>query len=210
MKITTLVYKQGFSANTHLLYLTNSEIVAFDLGQSTDSFARYLKNHELSLRAVFLTHGHFDHIAFVDNIPENIPVYIHYADRELLTNPYKNCSNNMWNPIKCKRKIIDLQDSDIIKIGSAEIKVINTPFHTMGSSMFLINESYLISGDTLFKGSIGRSDLPTSSPRLMPNSLKKIISLYKEYGDLKVYPGHGENTTLRHEIGNNYYLKNIN
>ncbi|MCH5180909.1 MAG: MBL fold metallo-hydrolase [Erysipelotrichales bacterium] len=209
MKISTLVYENEFCANTHVLYLNEHEVVAFDLGQSTDSFSRYLKKRNLTLIAVFLTHGHFDHIRYIDKIDRNIPVYIHKDDVELISNAYKNCSVALDIPVECKREVIPLEDNDIVEIKDYKIKIINTPFHTNGSSVYLINNAALISGDTLFKGSIGRSDLPSSSPRLINSSLRKILDLYLKYGDMNVYPGHDENTTLKQEIERNFYFKNI-
>ena len=209
MKISTLVYEKEFAANTHILYVSENEVIAFDLGQSSDSFSRYLTKNNLKLLAVFLTHGHFDHIRYINKIPHNVPIYIHYSDLELISNSYKNCSKDFGIPFEYDLDIIPLDDMDIVEIKNYKIQIINTPFHTSGSSLYLINDSALISGDTLFKGCIGRSDLPTSSPRLINDSLKKIIDIYLKYGDMNVYPGHEENTTLKQEVERNLYLKNI-
>ncbi|MCH5171653.1 MAG: MBL fold metallo-hydrolase [Erysipelotrichales bacterium] len=209
MKISTLVYEKEFTSNTHVLYLNDHEVIAFDLGQCTDSFSRYLEKKNLTLIAVFLTHGHFDHIRYIDKIPKEIPIYIHRDDEELISNSYKNCSKDFDTAFEYDREVIPLDDFEIVEIKDYKIQIINTPFHTLGSSVYLINNSALISGDTLFKGTIGRSDLPTSSPRFINDSLKKILDIYLKYGDMNVYPGHGENTTLKQEVEKNFYFKNI-
>lgn len=209
MKITTLVYEGEFVSNTNLLYLNEKEVVAFDLGQSNDSFKHYLDKHNLSLVAVFLTHGHFDHIRYIDRISDDIPIYIHKDDEELISDSYKNCSKDFEFAFGYNRKVIPLEDLDIIEIKNYKIQIINTPFHTQGSSLYLINDSALISGDTLFKSVIGRSDLPTSSRRTINSSLKRIINIYQKLGDMNVYPGHGDNTTLKREVERNIFLKNI-
>lgn len=209
MKITTLMYDGEFVAHTHLLYLNDKEVVAFDLGQTNDSFKRYLEKHQLTLVAVFLTHGHFDHIRYINKIDDDIPIYIHESDVELISDVYKNCSKDFDFAFSYDKSVIPLKDLEIIEIKGYKIQIINTPFHTQGSSLYLINESALISGDTLFKSVIGRSDLPTSSRRTINSSLKKIIDIYQKYGDMNVYVGHGENTTLKREIERNIYLRNI-
>lgn len=208
MKIVTLTYTGDLVANTQLLFLNDRDVVAFDLGQRNDSFKRYLENHNLNLKAVFITHGHFDHICGLRFISKDIPLYISKEDAILLTDPYKNCSSEGTHVI-IDNPYIALDALDIIKIDNVEIQVINTPFHTLGSVCYMINHEDLITGDTLFKSVIGRCDLPTSCARFIDKSLKRLKDIYQKYGDMNVYPGHGENTTLKREVEKNFYMRNI-
>lgn len=210
MEIKTLTYAGDLIANTHLLYLDEHDVIAFDLGQTSETFVEYLKKHDLHLLAVFLTHGHFDHIQGLDYINDDVPIYISDIDYPLLTDEYKNCSIEFQKIIHIKHEVIPLSDQEEIKIHAANIKIIFTPFHTAGSAVYLVNEKFLVTGDTLFKGVIGRSDLPTSTPRKEEDSLRRIKKIYEQYGDMPVFPGHGENTTLKREVEKNFYLRNIN
>lgn len=209
MKVTTLTYKDEFIANTHIVYLTDKDVISFDCGQSSKTFINYIASHNLNLKAIFLTHGHFDHIRGLDFIDDTIPVYIALDDLELLNDPYKNCSSEFEDKVSIKRKVFTLSDEEIVTIDGINIQIFNTPFHTLGSSVYLINKEILITGDTLFKSVIGRCDLPTSKARLVDSSLKRIIEIYRQYGDMTVYPGHGDNTTLAREVEKNFYLRNI-
>lgn len=209
MKVTTLTYKDEFIANTHIVYLTDKDVIAFDCGQSSKTFINHIASHNLNLKAIFLTHGHFDHIRGLDFIDDTIPVYIALDDLELLNDPYKNCSSEFEDKVSIKRKVFTLSDEEVVTIDGINIQIFFTPFHTLGSSVYLINKEVLITGDTLFKSVIGRCDLPTSKARLVDSSLKRIIEIYHQYGDMPVYPGHGDNTTLAREVEKNFYLRNI-
>lgn len=211
MKIVTLVYEHESTAHTHLLYLNEKEVVAFDAGQQNDTLIRYLTKRDLTLKAIFLTHGHYDHIRGLKYISDNVPVYIFDEEKDFLENPFLNCSKLIKDEkeVIIDRKLNLLKDLEEITFDDAKITLIHTPFHTSGSVVYLINNEALISGDTLFKGVIGRSDLPTSSVRSIENSLSRIIDIYHKYGDMPVCPGHGENTTLKNEIERNPYLKQL-
>lgn len=204
-KIITLSY-DGLVANTHILFLNDKDVVCFDVGQDKNQLMDYLNNHNLNLLGVFITHGHIDHIRGLPNIDENIPIYIHKDDHHLLNDPYYNLSNLIPPKFSIDREVIEVEDDSCIVIKDTSIKCIHTPFHTLGSCCFLIDDWGLISGDTLFHLSIGRTDLKGGYKHLENNSLKKLLAI-KE--NLLIYPGHGINTTLEIERQKNPFLKNI-
>ncbi|MBN2479036.1 MAG: MBL fold metallo-hydrolase [Parachlamydiales bacterium] len=168
---------------------------AFD---SFDKVLKFLKKHNLKLEKVLLTHSHWDHIADVKKIKDQLSsqIYVHKADAKNLKNPGSDSLSSVLQ-IEGVNPDHFLNDNDIIKIGEIELKVIHTPGHTPGCVCFLNEkEKVLFSGDTLFRGSYGRVDLPTSNPKDMIKSLKKLSKLDK---DIKVIPGHGKTTTMKDE-----------
>lgn len=193
--------------------LANSYIIA-DNGEAAivdpsdpDRVTSIINENDLKVRFIILTHGHFDHITGVDSLVDQFPgsqVLIHPADHGKLADPEKNVSTLFGANVKVKADKFSLTEKDVVKIGNTEIKVMETPGHTEGSIVLMVG-SNLISGDTLFKGSVGRTDLPGSSNEALMGSLKKIMTLSDH---LKVYPGHGEQTVLGEEKKTNPYLQN--
>lgn len=208
MKILTLSYKH-LVCNTHLAFISESEVIAFDLGQANDSFARYINEHHLKVIAVFLTHGHLDHIRGLEYLDKSIPVYMFYSEVPFLEDTYLNCSKEIPPLVNIKRDVIEVIDNQIIKINDHAIKVIHTPFHTSGSCCYLLDNEYMFTGDTLFKNTVGRDDLPTGMPRKKNESLNKLKQMSLSLPNVAIYPGHGANTTLANEILHNPFLKNI-
>lgn len=193
--------------------LANSYIIA-DGGEAvivdpsdTDGIISIVKENDLKVRYIILTHGHFDHITGVDSLVNQYPglkVLIHPADHDKLTDPEKNASTLFGAKVMVKADNFPLAEKDVVKIGNTEIKVMETPGHTEGSIVLLVGNN-LFSGDTLFKGSVGRTDLPGSSSEALLRSLKKITTLSDH---LKVYPGHGESTVFGEEKKTNPYFQN--
>ncbi len=147
---------------------------------------------------ILLTHSHWDHIADTAKLKKafNVPVWIHAEDAPNLEKPGVD-GLPLHFPIEGVKPSGHLADGQVLKVGELEIKVMHTPGHTPGSVCFLLpDEGMLISGDTLFRGRMGRLDLPTGRPGLMKGSLKKIGMLPRE---TRVYPGHGESTTIKEE-----------
>ena len=193
------------AANTYVIY-AESEAIIIDPSQDYDGVISYLDKHHLKLKAILLTHGHFDHFKGVERIVRKypVPVYIHQEDEELLTNQNLNCSYYCGDNVTYEGEVKNVYDKEVLKILPEDILVIHTPYHTMGSVCYYFKESGLLfSGDSLFKGSVGNTALPTSEPRLMKDSLNKLMSLPKE---TKVMPGHGGNTTIGVECSFNRFL----
>jgi len=165
---------------------------------SSKKLIKHAQKLDLQIEVILLTHSHWDHIAEASLLKEMIqaPVFIHNEDAENLKHPGSD-QLPLFFPIKATQPDAFLQDKQIIVVGELEIEVIHTPGHTPGGVCFyLSNQKTLLSGDTLFKGTIGNLNFPTARPELMWVSLKRLAELPK---DTKVFPGHGEPTTIGDE-----------
>ncbi len=200
-----------FACNTYIIGEENGPCVVVDLGENDGVVINYILKHHTSCLGLLLTHGHFDHIRGISNFINkfNCTVFIDEKDEKLLEDSKKNGSVIYGEKISLNlSNLYLLDDEDEINFGNKYyFKVIETPFHTNGSVCFLLkSENALFTGDTLFRGSIGRTDLPEGNEKLISESLKKLINLDK---NLNIYPGHGPMTTLVHELKTNIYLKDI-
>jgi glyoxylase-like metal-dependent hydrolase (beta-lactamase superfamily II) len=164
--------------------------------------------------AALLTHGHLDHTFSIKPLADgyDIPTYIHSEDRRFIADPAGIHGTQFVEQLKGMsfsepRKVEALKDGSQLDLLGLRIRAIHAPGHTRGSLMYLINGEVLISGDVLFKGSIGRTDLPTGSASDMRNTLtKKVLTLDDE---IRVLPGHYGETTIKYERKNNPYLKEL-
>lgn len=203
----------SLAANCYVVYDTNNfEAFLIDPGDSYKKINHFLKDNELILKGIFLTHGHIDHIGathsfLVDN--PNLPVYIHEEDAIFLSSPEMNLSSSfgLERYILKPNVLIKLKNNEEIAIANTTVKCCHFPGHTPGSCMyFLEKESVIFSGDVLFSKSIGRFDLPYGNRVDTINSLRKIKEIEKDY---IIYPGHEEKTSLHDEQTNNPYLLQI-
>ena len=194
-------------ANTYVVFDSNKNCVVIDPSKDNDGIINYIKKNNLNLKSILLTHGHFDHIRGVDRLCDVFPnaiIQIHQLDEKMLSDSYFNGSSSMSDEFVVKHIPALLSGDEIIKDLGDDIKVIHTPFHTKGSvCYYFINNKVLFSGDTLFKNSIGRDDLPNADPTKTFQSLDKIKQLPLE---TKIYPGHGNNTVLKDELNYNCFL----
>jgi hydroxyacylglutathione hydrolase len=201
--------QKEFSSNTYVVGKVGGTCLIIDLGATDSKVLDYIDTHYESVGGILLTHAHFDHIRGIPNLlkhykNQTIPVYLADADKELLTNPSINSSHMTGESVKVSVDTLPVKDGDVIAIKDYRIKVIATPFHTKGSVCYLMeDDNAIFTGDTLFKGSIGRTDCATSQPELVTSSLKKLLSL-KDW--LVVYPGHGNFTRLGEEKKTNPFL----
>ncbi|MEG1992826.1 MAG: MBL fold metallo-hydrolase [Acetivibrio sp.] len=185
---------------------TTKQAIVIDPGDEGDKICAYMKENDLKLMGIFLTHGHFDHITGLQDLKDTMPakVYAAKAEQELLMNPQWNCSESFGNFVTAQ---VDqfLEDGQSIEIASMQIKVLATPGHTRGGVCYYFEqEKVLFSGDTLFFESIGRTDLPTGNGQIILESVaKKLMPLPDE---IQVYPGHGNHTSIGYERRNNPYV----
>lgn len=159
----------------------------------------------LNLKYILLTHGHYDHISAAAKIKKDLKAQIAIAkkEEELLKSNFLNLSSTfIEGGMEVLNADIYLRNNETLLLGDHEIKFISTPGHTVGSGCFIFDRN-IFTGDTLMKDTIGRTDLPTGNFSQMNKSLKKLYNLEGEY---KVYPGHGEFTTLDYERRHNEYM----
>jgi len=192
------------------------ECIIIDPGMPdiSDEITMLVEKHQLKPVASILTHGHLDHTFSIVPLADGyeIPAYIHSEDRRFISDPGGALSPEFMTQIADMnftepRDVRELKNGDEINLLGMHLKAIHAPGHTRGSMMFLLNQEILISGDVLFAGSIGRTDLPTGSAKQMKETLlNKVLPLSD---DLRVLTGHGPETTIKFERKNNPYLKEL-
>ncbi len=193
-----------FQVNCYILHLDLANII-IDPGTDFDIIYRYFDESGTKPDLILNTHGHYDHIGAVDELmgEYGIPFYIHEAEEEIITDPSKNYSSFIdGNQLSLKTYNL-VSSKDMEYFAGLGIEIIHAPGHTPGS-IILAAGGNLFSGDLLFKGGIGRTDLFGGDPLEIKRSLGRLKELD---GGLVVHPGHGEDTVLRDEFEENYYLQ---
>lgn len=184
---------------------TTKDAAVIDPGGDADTILASLREHGLKAVAIINTHGHFDHIGADAELRDatGAPLMVHADDAELLLDSSINFSLMVGDPIDDLKADRLLQDGDEIAVGNLTLKVIHTPGHTRGC-ICLLTDGHLFSGDTLFAGSIGRTDLYGGDREAIERSLtERLLPLPDE---LKVHPGHGPETVLGDEkVANPYF-----
>jgi len=180
--------------------------------EGVDDLLNYLKGNNLEPECILLTHGHFDHVWGVEPLLAvyDIPVYMHPADKGILldgASVFKGMQS--FKSLKHDFPTVDIADGDVLQAGGARWKVLHTPGHTPGGVCFWSEEdSLLLSGDTLFAGSIGRTDLVGGDYDVLMESIRtKLLPLP---GDTDVIPGHGQPTSIAREGQTNPFLHPFN
>ena len=199
LRISTWI---GDTTNCYIVFDQKSqEIMVIDLAGDVDKIIEMINILKGKLKYIYLTHCHGDHIAGVPELKEKMggKVLIHRDECEGLNNKKINLTEFMEGIPEIE---IDadsrLDDGDLIHLGDLEFKVIHTPGHTKGgSSLYSASEKLLFSGDTLFRGTWGRTDLPTSDFNQIMDSITKKLLVLPE--DTIVYPGHGKSTMIGNE-----------
>lgn len=211
MTMITRMFTVGeFQTNCYVLNCEQTkETIIIDPGFANNFEAQkifsYLVENALATKLVLNTHGHPDHTIGNGIVKEkfHVPIYIHERDAHMLGKSGKKIAGffglESFSPPADKQ----LQDGDLVKFGRIQLKVMCTPGHSRGS-ISLLGEKEVFTGDTLFSGSIGRTDFPDSSEDDMRFSLKKLAILPDHF---VVYPGHGPATTIGEEKRNNPFLQ---
>ncbi len=186
--------------------------IIIDTALSVEALMNFLKERNLDPEALILTHGHGDHIAGVGPLRKNfekIKVCIHKADAEMLTDSARNFSSFLGKKVEALPADIIFEDERAIEFAGLKFTIIHTPGHTPGGiCLYNSDEKILFSGDTLFAGSVGRTDFSGYDER---KSMKQLIEGIKNKllilpDDTKVLPGHGPTSTIGQEKLNNPYL----
>lgn len=170
-----------------------------DPGDEAGRVREMIKDAGLKLEMILLTHGHYDHVTAVPELRAaypTVPVYIHEKD-------YAASGNGPMHQMKPTTNVIFCRGGDELKLGGLTIHVLETPGHTPGSVTFKV-DTLLFTGDTLFRGSMGRTDFPGGSYEDIMKSLKLLSALP---GDYRVCPGHEGLSTLEEERAGNYYMR---
>ena len=179
--------------------------VIIDPGYDDPRIMQVAAENGVKIGKILLTHGHFDHIGGLNAVRSatGAKVYIYKDDAPMLTSAGMNLSTMVGNPMTCDPAEVTLVEGDKIKVSDdVEMTVIHTPGHTPGSCCFVADD-VIFSGDTLFEGSIGRTDFPGGSYSDMMTSLDKLMAYDN---DMKVLPGHGDNTDIAFERARNPFI----
>ena len=186
---------------TNCYLVTNEktlESVVIDPGDESNTILDYLESNHLSCKAIFLTHGHYDHVGAVDAVQEETGSTVYMNAKDDAKNMH-----SFHFPFTLPENGRYYDDGDVLTIAGIDFTILSTPGHTPGS-VVIKAEDALFTGDTLFRGSCGRTDLDGGNMEDMLQSLKKICSLE---GDYEIYPGHMDCSSLIRERNFNYYCR---
>jgi hydroxyacylglutathione hydrolase len=194
--------------NTYIVYNNKKDAIIIDPGSEGKKIIQNIESLQLKPLAILLTHAHFDHIGAVDEVRENygLPLYIHKKEQDWLKDTKKNGSAYFGKSIKAKPASHIITDKDsILTIGTFSFDVFTTPGHSPGSISFYSKEANAVfSGDALFAGSIGRTDLYGGDQEVLLKSIhEKLLQLPEE---TVVLSGHGPETTIGMEMDSNPFL----
>lgn len=191
--------------NCYILSAGDNTAVIVDPGDEAQRIIRFAESHDLAVKAIWLTHGHFDHIEAALPLKEafSCPIIACKCEQVLLSDPMLNLSGHFTDHRVSITADVCYDDGDTFMFGGETVRVLHTPGHTSGSCCYLVNDM-LFSGDTLFQSSIGRTDFPTGDIRAIQMSLGRLASLDD---NITVYPGHGPITDLYTEKQQNPYMQ---
>ncbi|MGX6442742.1 MBL fold metallo-hydrolase [Neobacillus sp. K501] len=195
--------------NCYIVENPDKTCLIFDPGSEGKKLIKWLTKRELKPIAIMLTHAHFDHIGAVDVVRDlyQIPVYIHEEEEDWLADPGLNGSKYfmMQELIKAKNADYIIKQEETMKIGNFEFSVFETPGHSPGSVSYYFEQGgFVVSGDALFKSSIGRTDLPGGNHKQLIKSIHEKLLFLPE--KTEVLSGHGPITTIGEEMDGNPFL----
>jgi hydroxyacylglutathione hydrolase len=188
-------------SNCYILY-GKKECIVIDPGVRTEVIFNVTKENGLSVKAVIITHAHYDHVVYLDELREKTkaPLYTSLEESEALTDPFSNASVLFGSGKVFQKADRLLKDGDVIELEDESLEILHTPGHTDGS-ICVKGQGFVITGDTLFYMSIGRTDLGRGDYEAILRSIK--TKLYSLPEDTVVYPGHGANSTIGREKAGN-------
>jgi glyoxylase-like metal-dependent hydrolase (beta-lactamase superfamily II) len=193
------------AANCYIIGCEDTKMgLMIDPGGDALNLLSKIKKLDLNIKYIILTHGHHDHIGAVNEIKKktNALIAIHELDKEMLKDE-NNLENNIGRKITIASYDIDLKDGDKLSIGNINLKIIHTPGHSPGG-ISILTDGAVFTGDTLFAGSIGRTDFYKGNMEDILYSIRNKLFTLPE--DTKVYPGHGPASTIKREKNTNPFF----
>lgn len=194
-----------YGSNSYIVSNDDGDAVIIDVGGNADDLYAYITEQKLNLKAILLTHGHFDHILGVNDLRKlsGAPSYIAKEDYDMTQRTDFMLNDKMRNYIDEAVNIDHTIDEEgTMNFGSLEVRVIKTPGHTKGGLTYKIGDDLFV-GDTIFFHSVGRSDLYGGNEAELIDSVNKVLSIE---GNHIIYPGHSMNTSSDEERANNPYV----
>jgi len=210
MKIDRLILG-SFETNCYIIRKSEAEkdCLIVDTGLEAGELVDFLARHRLNPVAVVLTHGHVDHVTGVALLRESFPeikVYIHKLDAEMLTGTKDNLSTLARETFSTEPADVFIEEGNKIEQANIALEVLHTPGHTPGGiSLYSKQDSLVFVGDTLFAGSVGRTDFPSASFTQLVRSIKE--KLFTLPDETLCLPGHGPTTTIAQEKTHNPFLQ---
>lgn len=196
--------------NTYAIVNSQKEVLIIDPGAQAEELIQWIDGHQWKPQAILLTHCHFDHIGAIDKIRDyyQIEVYVHELEEAYLSNPLLNLSYGMLGQSVKQRPAENIwyqKDMTDYQINQFKFRIVHLPGHSPGHVVFIFErEGFVIAGDTLFKQSIGRTDLPQGNfEQLIEGIQQQLLSLPET---TTIYPGHGSPTTIKAEKQLNPFL----
>jgi hydroxyacylglutathione hydrolase len=210
MSIIVENYQLGMvRTNCYVVYNDSTkEAIVVDPADNGAYIKNVLEEKGLTIQAILLTHGHFDHIMAATYLQEmyQIQIMAHEQEKQILEDPSMNLSIGMGGNSCIVKADRYLKDNEILELIGTQIKVLHTPGHTAGGTCYLFEkEKILLSGDTLFQGSVGRTDFPTGSMSTLVQSIKDKLMVLDD--EVIVYPGHEGETSIGRERKFNPYIR---
>ncbi|MCI7767134.1 MAG: MBL fold metallo-hydrolase [Oscillospiraceae bacterium] len=208
MEIIKLPPMSNFGVNSYIITAENMNGVLIDAPYGGESIITTLMEKGIELKKILLTHGHCDHIAAAARIAKETgaKIYIHKFDEDKLHNDRTNLTQFFsLPPIDPVENAVTVSDGEVIEQDELEFEVLHTPGHTSGSVCYLLGDN-MFSGDTLFNGSMGRTDMVDGNDDVMSDTLKMLYE-FDRNTNYTVYPGHGASTSMVEERQHNPYLR---
>jgi hydroxyacylglutathione hydrolase len=199
----------AFQENSYLVIdETTGDAVLIDPGDEGEELIALVESSGATLRAVWLTHAHLDHIGAISAVRRrfsDVPVHLHVLDRPVYDSASFFAESYDVPFEQPDAPDVEIADGDIMRVGTLAFKVIHAPGHSPGHVVFY-GHGVLLGGDVLFAGSVGRTDLPMADPLHMQETLNTVSALPP---DTVVHPGHGQSTTIGEELHSNPFLNGL-
>lgn len=196
-----------FEVNCYLAFADTSSVLVIDPGEGASHIIDFLKSHDMKVAGYLLTHGHVDHISALAEVHDAYPadICIHSRDLEWAFLEEAALPPYYPQPRRPDTTFREVSEGDQLQWEDLSVEVIETPGHSPGGVCYFFKQQHvLFAGDTLLRGSVGRTDIPGGNGRTLANSLKKLKDLP---GETVVYSGHGPSTTIEFERRTNFFMR---